>query len=213
MFADSPPPLPGAPAPPAIARSASSLMTAEREQTPKSPLVFGIINLGFATLSVMSLVSSVAPLLFPATSGVEGGGVAKAGVDNGFRLMMAVSFVVVPLQLAAAIGLIKLREWARRTTLGLAAIQLAISLGVVAILTGLVPFPGAGPDVVATPAPSYESPTQRHLEIFSTAFGVMEVFIMTMLMTVMAVAAVYSFLQLYFLTRPRVRFAFRGVGQ
>ncbi|WP_265595757.1 hypothetical protein [Verrucomicrobium sp. BvORR106] len=153
------------------------------------------MNLCFA---VSGIGSSLFPLISSGQNPLSGSSGSAATT-----WLLGIGSLVVALQIVASIGLIRLREWARQTTVILAGLQSLICIGGMAVITGILPLPGA-PD---TPAPvtSTDPSIQGKLEFLNAVFGTLGTIFKVVLITLFALSLIYSLLQIILLTRPRVR--------
>lgn len=158
-------------------------------------MVFGIINLCFAVSGIGSVVMPM----------VTAGPCAEPSPpDTTPRLLLyGIGTLVVVLQIVASIGLIRLREWARQTTVALASLQFLVCTGGIAVITGILPLPG-GPQTSA-PVTSTDPSIQGKLEFLNAVFGTLGAIFKVVLLTLFALSLIYSLLQIILLTRPRAR--------
>jgi hypothetical protein len=158
-------------------------------------MVFGIINLCFA-------VSGIGSSLFPIISSGQNPVSGPPGTSAHLWLL-GIGTLVVALQIVASIGLIRLREWARQTTVVLASLQFLVCTGGIAVITGILPLPG-GPQASA-PVTSTDPSIQGKLEILNAVFGTLGAIFKVVLLTLFTLSLTYSLLQIILLTRPRAR--------
>lgn len=149
-------------------------------------------------------VSGIGSSLFPIISSGQNPVSGPPGSSASLWIFGTATLVVV-LQIVASIGLIRLQEWARQTTLVLASLQLLLCTGGIAVITGILPLPGARdtPAPVTTTDPSI----QGKLEFLNAVFGTLGAIFKVVLITLFTLSLIYSLLQLILLTRPRVRLA------
>lgn len=85
-------------------------------QRPTAVTVFGILNIVFAALGLFTMLGSM--MLFTVTGGNSSNPVVQLIHDNPtyaawMKICIALGLIVSPLLLAAGIGLLKLKPWAR----------------------------------------------------------------------------------------------------
>lgn len=164
-------------------------------QKPKTLLVLGILNLAFTAFGFFGLMSSVMILVKP---DMYPGNPMHTILENDpayatyYKGLLAISFILLPVQVIAGIGLIKAREWARKLT-----ILLAITAVVVALVNIWISYTHVNGAVMAEAMKDQgsDATTQKIMEVTMTvslALGVL-------------VAAGWAILQSILLTRPRVR--------
>lgn len=167
-------------------------------QRPVSVTVFGILNIVFAAWAICGSVFSSVILAAQAGAGQQNP-VLKVMEDDPFlstwmKVSMPLALAGGVALLAAGIGLLLLKEWARKLSIGYAVYAIVMALVGVAInLIFVMPrltqqLGGAkGPEAVGAQIGM----------VAGIAGGI--------------VGLIYPALLLYFMTRPHVRAAFRGV--
>ena len=100
-------------------------------ERPTSVTVFGILNIVFAAFGFFGIIGSIVmffvmdPAMNPMTKIMQD----HPAYASWLKLMIPVGFVVAGALLAAGIGLLRMKNWAR---------QLSIGYGIYAIISGLV---------------------------------------------------------------------------
>jgi hypothetical protein len=164
-------------------------------QKPKTLLVIGILNLAFAAFGIFGLLSSIMMLVKPE---MYPGNPVPAILQNDvtyaayYKVLMGFSLVLIPVQLASAIGLIRGREWARKLTLILAVLAV-----VVATVNGWVSHTHlSGPVMVeAMKSAGGDATTQKIMEVTMTIS----------LIIGLIVSAAWAIVQFALLCRAKVR--------
>jgi hypothetical protein len=165
-------------------------------QRPVSVTVFGILNIVFAGLGLcgtllggLFLAAKPGPAQNPMVRIMEGDPFYATWV----KISIPLSLLGCGALLAAGIGLLLLKEWGRKLTLGYAVY--AIALGLVNLVIHFV--------FVVRPLME-EAGRQQGPEAFAAIGGAVGGILGGCL------GFVYQFLLLYFMTRPNVIAAFRG---
>lgn len=175
---------------------------------PKSPKVFGILNLVFGSLGVLGLLLSVAFLLIP-SSNLKGPLAGMFPADPTFiswmQILTGLGGLFALLQVISGFGLLKARNWARK---------LAIFVALYAIPAGLA---GAYLNMKYVAPHSWKRVTDSMNQVQAQAPEVGKVFnnpgfeaMMKQMMTASGIVGalggmVYPVLLIFFLTRPKVR--------
>lgn len=164
-------------------------------QKPKTLLVIGILNLAFAAFGIFGLLSSVMMLIKP---DMYPGNPVPTILQNDatyaayYKVLLGFSFVLIPVQLASAIGLIRGREWARKLTLILALVAV-----VVAAVNGWISHTHlSGPVMIEA---------MKGAGGDATAQKIMEVTMTISLIIGLIVSAIWAIVQFALLCRAKVR--------
>ena len=170
-------------------------------QPPAAPKVFGILNIVFGTIGIITSLFSFR--IYYGSLENQVGLVADLARSDAFyltsmRVIMIPGFIFVLLELASGIGLLKTREWARK---------IAISCAIYSILAGLftawLTFTHVLPFTFSHVLPTSTDPAvasiTRAISTISTVIGLI-------------VGLLYPILTLVFLTRPRLRAHFAATS-
>ncbi|WP_038166478.1 hypothetical protein [Verrucomicrobium sp. BvORR106] len=164
-------------------------------EKPKTLLVLGILNLAFAAFGIYGLITSVMMLVKPEMYAanpvvtIMQNDVAYATYYKG---LLGFSFLLVPANLAAAIGLIRGREWARKLTLAMALVGV-----VVAGVNGWISHTHLSGPAMAE--------AMKNTGSDATAQKIMEVAMTVSLFVGFLVAVVWTIVQFALLCRAKVR--------
>lgn len=164
-------------------------------EKPKTLLVIGILNLAFAAFGIFGLLSSVMVLIKP---DMYPGNPVPTILQNDatyaayYQVLLGFSFLLIPVQLASAIGLMRGREWARKLTLILALVAV-----VVAAVNGWISHTHLSGPVMAE--------AMKGVGNDATAQKIMEVTMTISLIIGLIVSAVWAVIQFALLCRAKVR--------
>ncbi len=163
-------------------------------QRPVSATVFGILNLVFAAFGLFGLLATVTLL---STAADTHNPVARAMLDNPtfalwIKIGLPLGLIALLVLLVAGIGLLRLKEWARKLSIGYAIY--AIVMGVVGMLMNLL-------FVVRPMLAQAQQQGPENAAAMAGAFG-----------GVMGgcIGMIYPILLLIFLTRPKLVAAFQA---
>ncbi|WP_009960490.1 hypothetical protein [Verrucomicrobium spinosum] len=164
-------------------------------QKPKTLLVIGILNLAFAAFGIFGILSSVMMMTKPE---MYPGNPVPTILQNDatyaayYKVLMGFSLILVPVQMASAIGLIRGREWGRKLTLILAVVAVAV-----AAVNGWISHTHlSGPVMVEA---------MKGVGGDATAQKIMEVTMTVSFIVGVIVSAVWAIVQFALLCRAKVR--------